>query len=300
MPLSSRLSRFERNVRPKRTSLDNSGRSEPVHRAICNIRQILRVGLPEEMDQVFSNQMQSKVGKKFVHKLFLKNNVYYIVCIYLFQVENYGKYCEQLANLCTLVDYNFDSLTVCSLFRQLASGMPLPQIYFDEASNHQLLIDDRISIGKKQARPPFQPPLPEQIFSMGNYWINLQEFRFVVKRYGLDGSYENIVPLNLIFPSKCCTGRWRTETTVNANSRYSCRFKSNDLNAASDAMHFFELFLVDPTKNGTQLISVPLRVMNFIRAGFPRNQVGQRYLANSDLFHDYSFLGRRHPPLAVD
>jgi hypothetical protein len=49
------------------------------------------------------------------------------------------------------MDYNFDSQTSCSIYRQLSSSLfTLPPIYYDEGRNSHLLNVERINIQKNQ------------------------------------------------------------------------------------------------------------------------------------------------------
>lgn len=48
-------------------------------------------------------------------------------------------------------DYNFDSQTSCSIYRQLSSSLfTLPPIFYDEGRNNHLLNVERITIQKNQ------------------------------------------------------------------------------------------------------------------------------------------------------
>ena len=48
-------------------------------------------------------------------------------------------------------DYNFDSQTGCSIYRQLSISLfTLPPIYYDEGRNNHLLNVERINIQKNQ------------------------------------------------------------------------------------------------------------------------------------------------------
>jgi hypothetical protein len=60
-----------------------------------------------------------------------------------------GKYCEHLINLCVLTDYNYDSQSACSLYRQLSGGFS-NSIYYDDSQNEYLLNSARINILKDQ------------------------------------------------------------------------------------------------------------------------------------------------------
>ena len=104
-----------------------------------------------------------------------------------------------------------------------------------------------------------------------NVFFPLKAPEFVVKQYSLDGNYEGLHPLKSILNSICCTSVWQSEMKMNANFRQTCRFSID--NIAKNQMRFYELFLILPSNNGTKLVNVPLRVLNFVRGGFERNRV---------------------------
>lgn len=71
------------------------------------------------------------------------------ICSRFLQVNGGGKFCERLANLCALTDYNYESQTTCSLYRQLSSGFG-HSIYYDEGRNEYLINSAKINIFKDQ------------------------------------------------------------------------------------------------------------------------------------------------------
>nr|CAH0112295.1 unnamed protein product [Daphnia galeata] len=159
-------------------------------------------------------------------------------------VHGGGKYCEHLINLCVLTDYNHDSQSACSLYRQLSGGFS-HSIYYDDSQNEYLLNSARIDILKDQTMD------------------------FVVKQYALDGTYLLIQPLRSVFSSLCCTGTWRP-IQRNANIFHSCTLHSKVLRMAD--MRFFEIYFVDRAINQSRLINVPVKVLNIVRGGVQRNR----------------------------
>lgn len=97
-----------------------------------------------------------------------------------------------------------------------------------------------------------------------------QTMEFVVKQYGLNGTYQLIQPLRSIFTSLCCTGIWR-KIQRNANIYQSCPLRLKTASIAQ--MRFYELYFVDQAVNQSRLINIPVRVLNFVRAGVQRNRV---------------------------
>ncbi|XP_046440894.1 meckelin-like [Daphnia pulex] len=155
-----------------------------------------------------------------------------------------GKYCEHLINLCVLTDYNYDSQSACSLYRQLSGGFS-NSIYYDDSQNEYLLNSARINILKDQ------------------------KMDFMVKQYALDGTYLLIQPLQSVFKSLCCTGTWKP-IQRNANIYHSCSVYSKVFNMAD--MRFYEIYFVDRAINQSRLINVPIKILNLVRGGVQRNR----------------------------